>query len=93
MTRDSPEELFAPVAGVAEVTVDGARRDLADQGQAAIVLGGLDFREDRADQPLLQNSGRSLDPLQHEVDTLQIKGFWIEAPADPLQEALVVFML
>ena len=85
MTRDSPEELFAPVARVAEVTVDGARRDLVDQGQAAIVLGSLDFREGRADQPLLQNSGRSLDPLQREVDTLQIKGLWVEATAHPLQ--------
>ena len=54
MTRSSPEELFAPVARVAEVAVDGAGGDLGDEGQAPLVLGGLDLGKDRPDEPLVE---------------------------------------
>ena len=93
IVRKRKLDLFAPVAGVAEVAVNRAGGDFGDEGQAPLILGGLDPVDDHSRKPLVQISLRSLDPLQREVDPLEIKSLRVEASAHPFQQFIVLFML
>ena len=57
---DQATALLAPVAGVAEVAVDGAGGDFGDERQAPLVLRGLDLRENSSDDSLLKASRNEL---------------------------------